>query len=375
MTRFCWLFGGLLVFGCTEYKLESSEDAAPADDTASPLEDPPSELVDPPDEDPAYEGQITGRVCDPAGAEGEGWVVGAYVYVNYDSDGDGEDDARAEDSTDEAGRFRLDGLPTGQDYTVYVVKGSFEATFEVTLTTGTYEIPEEECRLDPPNIAVISGDYDHIEDIIDEMGLDYTLVNGTWGATEYRTFLNDPVAMSEFDIIFFNCGITATWMNNEVEQMTITENIRDFVLSGGSIYVSDWAYAFVEFPFPGKIDFYGVDDAYGLPMVGREGTLEATVIDATMQAVIGSPEAEINFDLPMWVVMESIGDDVSSLLEANIEVADLAGGFTPVANTPIAARFEVGEEGGRAIFTAFHNEYAATTLDMTDILEEIILSL
>ena len=375
MSRFFMLFAGLFVFGCTEYKLGSSEDVAAPDDTAAPLEDPPSELLDPPDEDPTYDGQITGRVCDPSGAEDEGWVVGAYVYVNYDSDGDGEDDARSEDSTDEAGRFRLDGLPTGRDYIVYVVKGSFEATFEVTLTTGTYEIPEEECRLEPPNIAVISGDYDHIEDIISEMGLEHTLVDGTWGATEYRAFLQDPVAMGEFDIIFFNCGITATWMNNEVEKMTTTENIREFVLNGGSIYVSDWAYAFVEFPFPAKIDFYGDDAAYGMPMVGREGMISANVIDPTMQAVIGAVGADINFDLPMWVVMENIGPDVSPLLEATIEVSDLYGGFSEVNDLPIAARFEMGEAGGRAIFTAFHNEHAATTLDMTDILEEIILSL
>ena len=374
MSRFCWLFAGMLAFGCTEYKLESSEDAAPPDDTAEPTDDPPSELEDPPGET-TYDGQITGRVCDPSGAEEEGWVVGAYVYVNYDSDGDGVDDARSEDSTDEAGRFRLDGLPTGRDYIVYVVKGSFEANFDVTLTTGTYEIPEDECSLEPPNIAVISGDYDHIEDIIDEMGLGYTLYAGTWGATEFRDFLQDPTAMAEFDIIFFNCGISSSWMSSEVEEHVIGENIRSFVTNGGSIYVSDWAYSFVERTFPAKIDFYGDDAIMGSPMVGREGMVSARVIDVTMQAVIGAVGADINFDLPMWVVMEDVAPDVSPLLEATIEVSDLYGGFSSMADIPIAARFDFGEEGGRAIYTAFHNEHAATTLDMTDILEEIILSL
>jgi hypothetical protein len=375
MLRFSWLLVGIIAIGCTEYKLESSEEVAPPDDTAEPSDDPPSGLEDPPPEDLPYDGQITGRVCDPSGAEAEGWVVGAYVYVNYDSDGDGVDDARAEDSTDEAGRFRLSGLPTGQDYTVYVVKGSFEASFEVTLVTGTYEIPEDECRLVPPNIAVISGDYDHIEDIIDEMGLDYTLIQGTFGTTEFREFLQDPIAMAEFDIIFFNCGISASWMGGEVERHLITENIRAFVSNGGSIYISDWAYAFVEETFPAKIDFYGDDEVYAQPMVGREGTVEANVIDPTMQAVIGAVGADINFDLPMWVVMEALASGVSPLLEATIEVSDLYGGFSTVSNVPIAARFDFGEAGGRVIYTAFHNEHAATTLDMTDILEEIILSL
>jgi hypothetical protein len=73
--------------------------------------------------------------------------------------------------------------------------------------------------------------------------------------------------------------------------------------------------------------------------------------------------------------MESLAEGVSPLLEATIEVSDLYGGFSTVSDVPIAAEFEFGEEGGQVIYTAFHNEHAATTLDMTDILEEIILRL
>ena len=372
MLRFLGFFVLMIQFGCTEYKLGSAEDALAPDDTAEPTEgegDGPTELEDPSGDD----GQITGRVCDPSGSEEDGWVVGAYVYTNYDSNGDGVDDAISEDSTDEAGRFRLDGLPTGRDYIVYVVKGSFEATFEVTLTTGTYEIPEEECRLQPPNIAVVTGDYDHIEDIISDMGLDFTTYDGTFGATEYRSFLTDPTAMAEYDIIFFNCGVSQSWLTMERE--IIRENIRSFVSNGGSIYVSDWAYFFVELPFPAKIDFYGDDLEYGAPMVGSEGSVSANVIDVTMAAIIGSVGADINFDLPMWVVVEGLGPDVNVLLEAEVTVAAGFGTFTTLPSAPIAARFDIGEAGGRVIYTAFHNEHAATTLDMTDILEEIILSL
>ena len=110
-------------------------------------------------------------------------------------------------------------------------------------------------------------------------------------------------------------------------------------------------------------------------MVGGEGSVAADVIDSTMAAIIGSVGADINFDLPMWVVMEGLGEDVSALLEAEITVAAGFGEMTTLTSAPIAARFEVSEEGGRVIYTAFHNEHAATTLDMTDILEEIILSL
>ena len=175
------------------------------------------------------------------------------------------------------------------------------------------------------------------------------------------------------DIIFFNCGVSQSWLTMERE--IIRENIRAFVENGGSIYVSDWAYYFVELPFPTKIDFYGDDMEYGEPMVGSEGSVSASVIDATMAAIIGSVGADINFVLPMWVVMEDIDTDVEILLEAEITVATGFGDMAVLGTVPIAARFDVGEEGGRVIYTAFHNEDAATTLDMTDILEEVILSL
>ncbi|MEC8193289.1 MAG: carboxypeptidase-like regulatory domain-containing protein [Myxococcota bacterium] len=353
--------------GCTEYKLEAGADAFPADDTASDGWGSGSDDTATPS---GYDSGIRGRVCDSLG---DGWVVGAYVYTTFDTDGDGEHDARVEDSTDIEGRFHLTGLPGGRDYVVNVVKGSFELTFDVSLTSGTYEIPEEECALAPPRIAVISGDYDHIEDIIASMGLEYTLFEGSYYSEDYLNFLRDPAAMAEFDIIFFNCGVNTDWYAYYPDE--VRGNIRDFVIAGGSVYASDWAYFFVESSFPAWLTFYGNDAEYGAAQRGVAGTSMARVEDLTMQAIIGEPLAEINFDLDLWVVLESVGPDVDVLLSASVQAyTDMSGLYTStISEAPIAARFNVGE--GRVIYTAFHNEHAATTLDMTDILEEIILSL
>jgi len=58
-----------------------------------------------------------------------------------------------------------------------------------------------------------------------------------------------------------------------------------------------------------------------------------------------------------------------------VQAMDLwTGSVSMVHNAPIASRFEHGD--GRVIYTSFHNEHQEdTTLDMTRILEEIILSL
>lgn len=367
MSRFTALLLAFILASCTEYKLEAGVGADPADDTGSDgREDADADGSDGPVD---YDSAIKGRVCDPLG---EGWVVGAYVYTTFDSDGDGEHDSRVEDSTDIEGRFHLTGLPSGRDYMIYVIKGSFELTFDVTLPTGTYEIPEDECALEPPNIAVITGDYDHIEDIITSMGLEYTEYRGTYGSPEYLNFLRDPVAMAEFDIIFMNCGISQDWYYTARDE--VRNNIRTFVENGGSIYTSDWAYYFVELPFPAKLTFYGNDNIIGDAKVGASGTVIANVVDPIMEAIMGSSTAEINFDLDLWVVLESVGPDVEVMLEGRVSVTDGWGGSSgSIPNAPIAARFGFGE--GRVIYTAFHNEHAATTIDMTDILEEIILSL
>jgi len=351
-------------WACSEYKLGGAGDAAGTDSGGArdPL-DEDTDVTDDPD-DPGETASVSGRVCDPAGGE---WIVGAYVYVAVDDDGDGVEDWRAEDTTEADGRFLVEGLPAG-DHLVHVEKGSFSSTYEVSLELGLYEIPEEECALEPPNIAVISGSYDHIEDILDDLALEYTLVDGT--SADYVGFLRDAARMNEFDIIFFNCGIADTWHSH---QAAIAANITAFVEDGGSVYASDWAHFFVEAAFPGKLDFYGEDLVFSSPRVGMEGSVSAQVIDPTMQAIIGGATASINYDLSMWVVPENLGSGVDTLLQASVEVSTGLFSTGVVHNAPIAARFDVG--AGRVIYTSFHNEHQATTVHMRDILEEIILSL
>jgi hypothetical protein len=303
-------------------------------------------------------------------------VAGAYVFTIVDEDGDGVEDWRAEDTTDTEGRFLLSGLPIGH-YTVQVEKGSFHTEYEVELEGGLFEIPEDECALKPPTIAVVTGEYDHIEDILDSLELEYTLVRGTIGASsppEFVYFLREPALMAEYDLIFFNCGVSDyDWMAYQTE---IAGNMRSYVDEGGSIYASDWAYYLIEKAFSSKIDFYGDDSAYGSPQVGIDGPVSADVLDPVMQALLGGTSADINYDLGMWVVPEAVDSDVEVLLQARVSVLDLWTGYGGVVHdAPIASRFEFGE--GRVIFTSFHNEHQTgdTTLDMMRILEEIILSL
>ena len=113
---------------------------------------------------------VTGRVCDPSGA---GYVSGAEVWIPIDYDGDGQDDLTIRTTTDGDGAFTLEDVPDGF-WTVYVKKGSYEAEFRIEVVDGLGVHGFEYC-LDPDTvqIAVVSGEYDTVQEVLKTIGLDF----------------------------------------------------------------------------------------------------------------------------------------------------------------------------------------------------------
>ena len=213
---------------------------------------------------------------------------------------------------------------------------------------------------------MVTGVYDTISVLLDEVGLEYDVYDGIY-STEYLDFLTDPGQMALYDVIFLNCGIDAelwTWLGQFDE---VGDNLQSFVEWGGSLYASDWAYAFVEAAFPSAIDFYGDDTDIGTPCDGRWGSMSASVLDTWMQATIGSTEANIIYNLGGWCVPVAVGGSSYTMVEADVYLRS----EEPVLDAPLAVRFD---HGGTVIFTTFHNEAQAST-DMVAALKEIILSL
>ena len=357
----------MLAVGCSEYEIKGVGDPAlGADDTGVLVADDTSGTTP---VDPADLGAIQGRVCNTNGGD---WVVGADVYISVDSDGDGSEDYRIETTTDADGYFTLEDVPMGT-HTVYVEKGSFSTSFDVMVDEpGTVTIAEEEC-LDATDveIAVITGSYDSIGDILDNLDMEYTKYNGITGQA-YVQFLTDLSEMQQYDIIFFNCGISDGWINSQGS--AIGANIKSYVEGGGSIYTSDWAFFFFEKAFPNAVGFYGEDNRVDSARVGREGNINASVLDANMQAVLGSNMADLYYDLGSWAVAETADDaNTEILIRGDAPYDDwMSWSFGTVPNSPLAIRYDFGS--GTAIYTSFHNERQAT-VDMTRLLEEIILSL
>jgi|GEM_PF-1351521 len=317
-------------------------------------------------------GNITGRLCDPSG---EGWVVGAVVYISLDYNGDGIEDVRIQTTTDADGYFTLEGVPTGV-HVVHAEKGSYSVQMEIDFPGGNYEFEEEYC-LDPTSveIAVVTGDYDHIEQLLSDLDLDYDI----FGPATYRDLIYDSNRLADYDIVFFNCGMPFTWLES---RSLVAANLRNFVDDGGSVYASDWAHQIIEAAWPDMIDFVGADEDFPDPTiefdlsnsayVGRATNIQAEVIDSTMGLVLGGT-ANIVYDLDAWVVPISVSSGASAMLSGPAPTWDIETGdsSTTYHDAPLAVRFG---SGGTVIYTTFHNELQITA-DMELALKEIILSL
>ncbi|MCO4773843.1 MAG: carboxypeptidase regulatory-like domain-containing protein, partial [Deltaproteobacteria bacterium] len=235
--------------------------------------------------DDPVDGEVTGRICAPSGDA----VFGADVVARTPGLND------VEEFTDESGRFIFANLPSGL-YSFEASKGSYSLTFELNYTAGTQVDVGDNC-LDPSSvrIAVVTGFYDSIGDMISSLGLQADV----WSATdsdEYQTLLMDPDLLADYDVIFFNCGMSESWGG---QYDAIGANLDEYVRNGGNLYVSDLAFPILEAARPDFLDMAG-EDNFEAPRVGMQGTVLATVLDPVLSVSFGGRAVEIDYDLSGW---------------------------------------------------------------------------
>ncbi|MCB9674233.1 MAG: carboxypeptidase regulatory-like domain-containing protein [Alphaproteobacteria bacterium] len=353
--RSLFVCAGLFALGtaCSDYGVHSFEPGADVGPVG------PDEVDEAPPVDGVVSlGGVRGRVCGP---DGSSWVSGALVRVQHAQ-------GLSEAVTDGNGWFLVDGIPTGQ-VEVVITKGSFSTFFVIDVVEGQIaDLPEEEClEQGTTQIAVVTGEYDHIQEILNHVGLTYDTINGVNPGTS-TAFLRNPAQLAAYDVIFFNCGMSDAWLQYDAE---VAQNLRTFVENGGSIYASDWAYYLVEASFRDQNRFSGDDYQPGSAYVGLPGMITANVIDPNMQQLLGSNVAQINYDLDSWAAMvDANGAEV--LIEGQYEFWNQDYWSTGTRYAPLASRFHYGQ--GTVIYTSFHNEQQ-TTFDMDLILQDIVLSL
>ncbi len=291
-------------------------------------------------------GNINGRLCAPSG---DFWVVGATVSVTYTDCNNNAHTVSTQ--TDAEGYFVLVGVGEGT-YNVHAEKGPYQADFEVTVVAGqTTTIPLGDfCFDQSTNIAVVTGEYDQVEIVLDHLGFTYDLYEGFPSNNGARELLGDLGRMNDYDVIFMDCGTTFQGIfDNRQVLDAIRSNVDSYVQSGGRMYVSDWDWLFVEEPFPGYIDFHGQDDRAQLDVLaGAEGYQTARVQDPELAAALGEDRVTIQFDYPNWAVVDAVNDDVRVFLSTDANTTRGA----LLRDIPVLMSFKKGE--GEVIYTSYH---------------------
>jgi hypothetical protein len=243
-------------------------------------------FIEPP---PAQQQLVTGKVVAPDGvtpiAGAEVTIPDTFDYPNVFTQGDGT--------------FVLDltGLPLPPPQSPFqVTKGAFTGSKTVNLdaitpVAGVRDIGTIQLR--PPQIAVVTGVFDRMQDILAKTGLgdvdsngqlvlgseEFDIYDGDDGVTlgsqagDYPDFArlfddddeDDEENIYAYDIVFINCGVEqlvvdgSVTIRNEPSALDfgVLGTLRGWVNDGGVLYCTDLAYDFVEQPFPEFIDFFG----------------------------------------------------------------------------------------------------------------------
>ncbi len=229
------------------------------------------------------------------------------------------------------------------------------------------------------NLAVTPPGFDDIGTVLSRPELGYP-----WMEIQVADLANYSL-LSQYDAIFINCS----WNIQSTPQ--VASALQQYVQNGGSIYASDWAYEYIRDAFPGYINF-PTD-----PYIGMSQQVTANITDAGLTNYINptNPPSTIDleYDLGGWVVIDSVGADttvhvrgtfdiyssLSSLALTSFEerqqlqTQQAVEALDQLTNKPLVVSFEpYGANGGKVIFTTFHNEAQQTDLEKK-LLEYLVL--
>lgn len=294
-------------------------------------------------------GDITGIICSP---DGESPVVGAQVIIETAA-GD-----TIETRTDENGAYYLYCVPPGR-VDVNFGRGHFRGRTTTTVVAHQTTVVEEPTCLEAgsANIAVIAGNYDHVEDILSDLGIPHEV-------HQDAQLLNNFSMMQAYDIIFMNCGMDDSQVRNPV----VAANIRQFIAGGGSMYASDFAYDSVEGSFPMQVDYAGDDTLMDAAQQGFVSPLESQVIDTAILARLGG-QADVTLTLAGgYAVMDAAAP--TTLVHVVGEVLGPGTGLRP-----LLVSFQPTPDSGKFVYTSFHNADVFLDPGMRIVLEYLVFEL
>jgi hypothetical protein len=235
-------------------------------------------------------------------------------------------------------------------------------------------------RLDFGRTAIVTGDFDTVEQLFRELAqetqitADIDLWDGYISGPHFETEVDagpDQLVNEVEDLLRVprSQGNGVGEDDHLVKDGTVIENVRSAVVNGVNAYFSDWTYDLIEAAFPDLVDWYGDDTEIDAAQRGLDGTVIGRIVDQDladfMELPLGS-EVEVIFNFGVWAVAESVSEDVRVLLEGDVQVDDpVTGEVRTLTDVPLV--FSASIDGGRVVYTSFHNE-AQITDEARDVL-------
>jgi len=307
---------------------------------------------------------------------------------------------------DEKGQYQFDYVPPG-DAVLSFEKGSYSGSVPLGINPGQVtDLTGMAKRCFPPKgsakIAVIQGNADNIEALLDELKLENDKFSDGTDTTPpasessaAQALLADPATLNTYDILFIDCSSSTQWIIESSPD--IIANLKAFVESGKSLYASDWAWNYIEKAWPDAINFYGSDAAWTKgdgskpatnvgPRQGPGPTLSekekgakpysttGTIIDTDLEKAIGKNAITLYYDLGTWVIVDKPGTIATTAIEATV-----TGDSGTWGKRPQLITFQPTETSGRVLFTSFHNiaqqDAQGNVDDIKAILSYVVFSL
>jgi len=323
--------------------------------------------------------------CESCAVKGR---FSAHVYTNAD------------------GTFKLVGVPNGT-FKLGIQKGHFRRFVEVTVPQcGNLELTKEQATLPGknaawdaldtiPNIAVVSGAWDHMEKVLDKLGVQQkTIYNGKdWGTgpESVQALLQNGALLQSYHLLLVDCG--TKFESLVTSPGPVRSNLLAYVRKGGRLFVTDFSYDYVEQVFPEFIDFEGSDATPAAqpeePNAAEVGTQDlvvpAAVADADLKAWLGLPEigallpdghVQVTGFMTGWAVMKSVNTAIGGKVWTTGSVKWAGGaGVRPLAAT-LDFHDKDSQGCGRVLFSSYHTHgEQPELLPQERILEYLILEI
>jgi len=325
--------------------------------------------------------------CEPGLVKGLVCAPGKQVFVSdasivIEGTGCAGRKFRVETSSGADGEYVLRDVPPGE-HTVTITKGSFVRSTVVKVTSGQVaDISGADAKMcftpHQARIAVLEGEWDDLASFVGDLGFDYDLFTVTPDDASDGTIadlLADPTRLFSYDIVFVGCGYSVGQIAIEHPEQLV--HIHDYVLQGGSLYLSDYAWTLGESAFPAAIDFVQGDDPKLMgdcnkspQQIPSDESVSATITDPKLASWLGKGTLQVAFDDGPQIAAEAAGAGTVVHVAADLR---LMNGKT-VKQAPLAMSYQPAPGAGRVVYTNFHND-AQSTDDILKIMRFLVFTL